>query len=62
VQAAFQHVLGRSPDARERAGIAAFLQRQSEIHKSASHADAAGHAATDLCQVLLSLNEFAYVE
>jgi hypothetical protein len=62
VAAAFSEVLGREPGLQERADVTAFLQRQTAIHRSAAHADAARRAATDLCHVLLGLNEFAYVE
>jgi len=62
VDDAFRRVLGREPELRERTDIAIFLVRQTEIYQSAGHADAARRAATDLCQVLLGLNEFAYVE
>jgi cytochrome c553 len=62
VDEAYESVLGREPEAHEQTAIAAFLQRQMEIHRSAGHADVSRQAATDLCHVLLSLNEFAYVE
>jgi hypothetical protein len=55
---------GRPPVAAERAQLAAFLQRQARLHttRGSAKTDASGLALADLCHMLLSANEFAYVD
>ena len=60
--AAFRSVLSRDPDDQEQAAGSTFLKRQTALHSEAGHADANGRAVADLCQVLMSLNEFAYLD
>ncbi len=56
VDRAYRLALGRPPDAREASLSTAFLDRQAALPR-----DPAG-AMTDLCHVLLNINEFAYVD
>ncbi|REJ89614.1 MAG: DUF1549 domain-containing protein [Planctomycetota bacterium] len=60
--AAFRSALARNPDAQEQAAAEAFLAKQAAIHQAAGLGDANLRAVTDLCQVLMSLNEFAYLD
>lgn len=53
---------GRKPTATELADTTSFIQQQSESYKSAGHPNARELALADFAQVLLSLNEFVYVE
>jgi hypothetical protein len=54
--------LGRSPTKQELSDNLAFLQSQAESYAKTGKADAAELALADVCQVLMSLNEFVYVE
>ena len=65
VRAAF----GRAPTDKERAVLGAFLAEQAKRHLPSAgtigpeqHANAKRWALADLCHMLLSANEFAYVE
>jgi mono/diheme cytochrome c family protein len=60
--AALRLAFGRPATAQERATFAAFLAAQTERHAHALPAQARQRALADLCQVLLSANEFAYVD
>lgn len=62
VAAAYATVLGRPPIAAEQDDALAFLQQQTKSYRAAGHADARQLALTDLCQTMLCLNEFVYVE
>ena len=62
ISAAYRIALGREPDAQELADAAAFVQGQSASYQQAGRGDAADAAMADLCQTLLCLNEFVYVE
>jgi hypothetical protein len=63
VQAAYRFVLGRDPRTEELADALAFLSRQEQtFQNSPLQAREKQEALVDLCQALLSLNEFAYVE
>ena len=55
--------LSRPADPAERAQLAAFVRQQTEKHQAAKRtgAEASQLALTDLCHVLLSCNEFVYV-
>jgi cytochrome c553 len=61
IRAAYQVALARPPDADEVVQARAFLAKQSASY---SGGEAKRHelALTDLCQVLMCLNEFVYVE
>ena len=58
IERAWRIALSRSPSAEEVEGNLAFLARQRDYH--ARHADPALAALTDLCDVVLNLNEFVY--
>src|SRR5260370_38914687 len=51
---------GRRPTERERAMLTAFVKEQAATH--AGTADAERRALADLCQMLLSANEFVYID
>ena len=60
--AAFQLAYGRPPDAWEKDTAATFLAKQSGvIAKEGKSAEASAAAFADFCHMLLSSNEFAYV-
>ena len=59
---AWRLAFGREPSDAESQASSQFLKRQQETHASAGHADAAQRALVDLCQTILSMNEFVYVE
>ena len=54
--------LSRTPDETEVADALAFLEAQSAQYAADGKADARQLAMADLCQVLLGLNEFVYVD
>jgi hypothetical protein len=56
---ALQLAFGRPAQETERRKLNAFLESQAARYKGA---DARHHALADLCQMLLSANEFAYVD
>lgn len=53
---------GRQPTERERELFTRFLERQTQEHAKTQPADARRRAVADLCHMLLSANEFAYVD
>ena len=70
---AFMAVTGRRADADQLQGLAEFILRQSDIYLRAGHdeqktpteeklKEASRLALVDLCHVLLSSNEFAYID
>ena len=62
IHAAWRLAFGRVPSEAETQASQQFLQRQQEVHASAGHGDALSQAYVDLCQTILSMNEFVYVE
>jgi hypothetical protein len=60
IEDAYLTALGRPPTGMESDRASQFLARQAE--KYGTNAKAADLALTDLCQVLLCLNEFVYVD
>jgi hypothetical protein len=54
--------LSRPPSDGERADALAFLEQQAASYRAAGQAEARKLALADLCQVLMSLNEFVYGE
>ncbi|MBI1899617.1 MAG: PSD1 domain-containing protein [Planctomycetia bacterium] len=62
VRQAYQVALTRDPDETELAQAGAFLAAQAEEYHKAQKGDAKELALADFCQVLMSLNEFVYVE
>jgi hypothetical protein len=62
INAAFQQTIGRDADPTERAAAEQFLTAQAELHGGTAEPTSHPNALTDFCQVLLGLNEFAYLE
>jgi hypothetical protein len=62
VQNAWRLAFGRVPADAELAASRQFLQRQQELHMAAGRTDATAQAFVDLCQTILSMNEFVYIE
>jgi hypothetical protein len=62
VRPAYLMALSRLPTAEELTDASAFLTQQTSSYGAARRGDARNRALADLCQVLLSLNEFVYVE
>jgi len=54
--------IGRTPTDTEKADLTAFLASQTASYTAAKKANARELALTDLCQTLMSLNEFIYAE
>ena len=61
VRDATLHALSRNPNAGELAAVLPFLEKQTALHREASHSDPEKQALTDYCQSLFGLNEFLYV-
>ena len=59
---AWQLALGRTPRADEQAAVMVFLERQEHIYRGAGRSDPIRTARVDLCQALLGMNEFIYVD
>jgi hypothetical protein len=62
VDDAYRIAFGRKPDRHEQIAAEQFLRRQQALYENAHTADAGREALTDLCQSIMSLNEFIYVE
>jgi hypothetical protein len=62
IQNAWRLAFGRAPSDAEFQASLQFLKRQQEVHASAGDADALSQAYVDLCQTILSMNEFVYAE
>ncbi|MGB0598313.1 MAG: PSD1 and planctomycete cytochrome C domain-containing protein [Rubripirellula sp.] len=69
IEQAYMTALSRLPSEQERSDSAAFVRRQSESYSADANDQAAKAnsnvaelALTDLCQVLMSLNEFIYLD
>ena len=62
VRRAYQLTLGRDPDRLELADSMTFLNRQSTAYGTTGGTGTKEMAMTDLCQVLMSLNEFIYID
>jgi len=62
IQDAWRSAFGRDPSEAESQASLQFLTRQHGLHASAGHGDAAQKSLIDLCQAVLSMNEFVYVE
>ncbi|MFO0871460.1 MAG: PSD1 and planctomycete cytochrome C domain-containing protein [Pirellulales bacterium] len=62
VRQGYLTALGRPPSAQELQDDVQFLERQSESYRQSGTAQPREAAVTDFCQVLLSLNEFVYIE
>ena len=55
-------VLSRGPQSTELKLAMAFLKQQASLRNSAGESDGELSALTDLCQTIMSMNEFLYVE
>jgi len=62
VKTAYQFALSRDPTPREMADNLRFLKEQRAHHAAKPHGDPDLLALTDLCNVILNLNEFLYVQ
>jgi hypothetical protein len=58
VKAGYEIALGRPPETAELVEALAFVQAQTQSYTESSKQQ----ALTDLCQVLMCLNEFVYVD
>lgn len=59
---AYMEAIARSPTEDELAGSMRFVARQTASYRSESKPNAGELALTDLCQVLMSLSEFVYID
>ncbi len=62
VKQGYLSALGRTPTEAELRDDVEFLTRQVESYRAAGNSQPRDAALADFCQVLLSLNEFVYVE
>jgi hypothetical protein len=62
VKWAYQLALSRQPGESELESNLSFLQRQRSYHGGRETADPDLDALVDLCDVLLNLNEFVYIQ
>lgn len=62
IPTAYARAFGRAPTSAEAAVAARFLSRQSQVYQQAGKGNAGQLALTDLCQTLLSMNEFVFIE
>jgi hypothetical protein len=62
VQAGYLTALARPPSADELADSVAFVKQQTASYRAAGKADYRELGLADLCQVLMCLNEFVYVD
>jgi hypothetical protein len=62
VRQAYRIALGRAPEAEEWVATLDFLLIQAERYRGDGKADALALAVTDLCQSLMCLNEFSYID
>ena len=60
VQTAFRMALGRKPTKEELSENAAFIRDQASSYGKEGRKDFRAAALADFCQILFSLNEFAY--
>jgi hypothetical protein len=62
VRSGYLIALGRQPDERELEESVQFVQQQMDAYKAEQKKDAQQLALGDFCQVLMSLNEFVYID
>ena len=62
VDQAYLIAIQRKPTASERTDIVSFVEQQIASYKASKRSDAQQLALTDLCQVVMSLNEFIYID
>jgi hypothetical protein len=61
VRAAYRIALSRDPSDTELRGNLKYLEQQREYHASRKRRSPGELALTDLCAVILNLNEFVYI-
>jgi hypothetical protein len=61
IRALYRVALGRDPSPKEVSSTRAFLGRQREYHAGRASGDPGYEALVDLCNVVLNLNEFLYI-
>ena len=61
IRRAYRIALSRGPDQDELARNVGFLAKQTEYHRGRGEADPARAALLDLCDVILNLSEFVYL-
>ncbi|MDB5390722.1 MAG: hypothetical protein JWM11_6368 [Planctomycetaceae bacterium] len=59
---AYSITVSRPPAADELKTAIAFVTQQTESHKQSGHAEPRSLALADMCQILLCLNEFVYID
>jgi hypothetical protein len=59
---AYETAIGRRPTAGELADATTFLEQQTTTYQTKKRSEARELALADFCQVLMSLNEFVYVD
>ncbi len=59
---AYQHSLGRDPSTPELQLADAFIKAQTQVRTEQGEKDAQDQALTDLCQTIMSMNEFVYID
>lgn len=62
VQLAYDLTLTRQPSEQELALSVQFIEQQAALRSEQGESDAGEQALTDFCQMLLSMNEFIYVD
>lgn len=62
IRRAYAEAFGRPVDEAELRSAQEFLEQQTQAHREVSGDQAAELALADLCQMLLSMNEFIYVD
>lgn len=62
IREAWRLAFGRTPSEEESRAAQQFLAQQQELRSEAGESDGRKLAIVDLCQTLLSMNEFVYVE
>lgn len=62
IEEAFRLAFARPPSDQEAALMSAFLKQQKALYAAKKVQSPQGAALTDLCQALMSMNEFIYIE
>ena len=62
IRTAYRTALTREPTTEEHADAVAFVRQQAASYHAAGKSDERALALADFCQILLCLNEFAYVD
>jgi Protein of unknown function (DUF1553) len=62
IERAYRIAFGRAPTEPEKRMALDFINRQAATYSQAGRDDAEQRARVDLCQTLLSMNEFIYID